>query len=338
MDRWRHVGTHFERFLGRLEAGPDDYCWMLDAAARVLHRVADADACFGAAARPLHRPLVVGAFGSRTALKGDRCIDLLYVLPHRCEAGRPGDAAAREAPWRAALADLARRLDGGGQAAEATADGWLTVTLARPPGAPGTPPRVRVIPGFTRSSSAIHIPLPGRVPGNAPWQRIDPFTQRAHLARVDAMSAGKARALVRMAKAWARFGRVPIRPLALELLACEFVAVWMYRRRSIFFYDWMVRDFFFWLAAQHGRSLALPGTGEAIGTGTGWRQHAEDAHRAAARAADHERDNRTRAALASWRRVFGDRFAADDHDELDDDDAARLAATADGGERALVDG
>jgi hypothetical protein len=92
-------------------------------------------------------------------------------------------------------------------------------------------------------------------------------------------------------------------------LACEFVTVWIYQRQSALFYDWMVRDFFFWLTAQGGRALAIPGTDEALALGDVWCADAEAAHAAAAEASDLERDNMDEQALVRWRRIFGLAFS-----------------------------
>ena len=69
----------------------------------------------------------------------------------------------------------------------------------------------------------------------------------ARLEAADAASGNKASHLILMLKAWRRARRIDIGALALELLVTDFVSVWTYHRRSLLFYDWMVRDFFFWL-------------------------------------------------------------------------------------------
>src|SRR5260370_15173576 len=47
-----------------------------------------------------------------------------------------------------------------------------------------------------------------------------------------------------MLKAWKRECNVDIRSISLEILANVFVTQWEHRHQTIFYYDWMVRDFF----------------------------------------------------------------------------------------------
>jgi hypothetical protein len=97
--------------------------------------------------------------------------------------------------------------------------------------------------------------------------------------------------------------------LALELLACEFVGLWTYQRRSLLFYDWMVRDFFFWLGLQGRRALPVPGVMETVHAGDGWPDDAAAAYRTARRACRLERDNRDDDAREHWVDIFGPAFA-----------------------------
>jgi len=76
------------------------------------------------------------------------------------------------------------------------------------------------------------------------------------------------------------------------------------------FYDWMVRDFFFWLCHQDGRAIPVPGTNELLGLGDAWLGAARSAFAAARRGCDAERRNASDAALGDWRGIFGDSFPA----------------------------
>ncbi len=87
----------------------------------------------------------------------------------------------------------------------------------------------------------------------------------------------------------------------------EFVGQWTYHRRSLLFYDWMVRDFYFWLITQGGRRLPIPGSVETVELGHAWLAHAQAAHAHARRACSLERDNGD--AAQAWRQIFGPAFA-----------------------------
>ncbi len=57
-------------------------------------------------------------------------------------------------------------------------------------------------------------------------------------------SAGKATHLLQMVEAWKRECSVEMKSICLEVAVGVFVKQWIYRDKSLFWYDWMVRDFF----------------------------------------------------------------------------------------------
>lgn len=312
---WRHVTRRFATFLTRLQAGEDEHRRAAAAAAEVAKLLRLRFASGPVTTEPPIEPMMIGGFQKRTALRHAPCVDLLFVLPDHYRTDRSPAARTGLCSWAGGILEMASVLVGRFGAVASSRDGWLTVDVsARPAGptaSPGTTAgkmKVRIVPAFLSGAGGLLVPARGGAPGNSPWRRTAPLSELAHLDHADALADGKARDLVRIAKAWRLLSGAAIAPLALELLACEFSLIWVYRRRSALFYDWMVRDFFFWLAAQGKRELRLPGTDEIVRTGDGWQAAAEHAWRFAAEAADLERDNRESDAIACWCRVFGDRF------------------------------
>lgn len=298
---WRQVPGRFEAFLAWLQPTSEE---RRNAAAAVQTVAALVRQSLRQGRRldaALVNPLVVGGFGKGTAIRDGGPADVLMVLPSRShhldtdgkEAARRGSANADADTVDSAAASFAAALghgDGGGTAAS------------------GILPRMRVVPAYTRERGGYLVPDRQRLLGGGPWRLMQPAAELRHLNAADAVSGGKARHLIQMAKAWRRTTAAPIAPFALELLVCQFLGVWIYRRRSVYFYDWLVRDFFFWLTAQTDSELSIPGSGETLNSGHGWRRHAERAYRLAALAADLERDNRGSESLLCWSLVFGGEF------------------------------
>ena len=307
---WRHVTDRFRGFLDGLQPEPGDR-------ARVVAAVRDVGLLLRRRFPPAGQgdpgaPLVIGGYGKDTAICRTDAIDALFVLPDRSATAGAGAFVLVSPTWRRLVVEMATVLAARYGAVDSDPDGWLGVIVR---GDGGVRTRVRVLPAFPCAAAAgacgYLVPAGGCRGGFVAaegWRQFNPLAELAHLNRADAATAGKARDLVRMARAWRRAGRVPLAPFALELLSCEFLSVWLYHRRSTFFYDWMVRDFFFWLSAQEGRTLAVPGSANTIPSGEGWRQAAERAYALAGYAADLERDNRGLHAAACWRLVFGDDF------------------------------
>ena len=307
---WRHVSARFRAFLNELQPTPGERYATWAAARDVGDLIKrrfflpgiDVDANAG-------DHLVIGGFGNGTAVRPVRGVDLLFVVPARyaLEAGVVAARGGGKVP--ALFRDMIDLLGGRYPGVEMSREGWLSVQAEAGRSPAGERIAVRIIPCFALSGGGYQVAASGGRAGRGPWGRIHPQAELRHLDRVDAAGHGKARDLIRMLKAWRRASGAALGTFALELLACEFVTVWIYQRQSALFYDWMVRDFFFWLTAQGGRSLPIPGTAETLALGDIWCADAAAAHAAAAEASDLERDNRDDQALARWRRIFGLAFA-----------------------------
>lgn len=115
---------------------------------------------------------------------------------------------------------------------------------------------------------------------------------------------GNTRNLIRMIKRWQAHCDVPIKSFWIELIAVEFLNQWEYRDKSMTYYDWMVRDFFEFLAKKEFATLYAPGTYEAMYLGSAWTAKARAAHKHAVNACNDEKDY-PHLAGGSWQVIFG---------------------------------
>ncbi len=246
-------------------------------------------------------PLLIGSHAKDTAIAGAASVDLLFPLPLRSDRrGRNTD----DQP--AVLVDtvtamLAARFGAVtfsrlGSLGIETVDGH------------GLRQGVRVLPVTPAAAGGFVVGAAPSDSDDGPFI-IDPRIELKTLIRVDRATGGKARDLVRLLKAWRRAAAVPLPSLALDSFACEFLEVWLYRRRSLLFYDWMVRDFFFWLSAQADRGRPVPGAAYPLSLPSGWQEAAWRAYEHADAASAMERDGDGRGALTAWRQIFGRGFA-----------------------------
>ena len=53
-----------------------------------------------------------------------------------------------------------------------------------------------------------------------------------------------------MMRAWKKKMSVPIGGLLIDTLAYQFIVNWKHRTKSFYYYDWMCRDFFAFMANQ----------------------------------------------------------------------------------------
>ncbi|TVR95541.1 MAG: hypothetical protein EA406_13790 [Rhodospirillales bacterium] len=297
---WSRVGRRFAGLLSGLPASAEQRAQAGAVGRLVAHGLRRALAAPGDGS-DRGRAILLGGYAKGTAPRFSAAVDVLLVLPAHLRPDFSAGPTALGRRRRRVIAPVAAVLGERHGGVRIDADGWLVVRPAR--GSTSAIPLVRLRPVFACAEGGFLTPAPDGRQG--PWRHLDPAAELANLEAADKATAGKATHLILMLKAWRRAQAVPIQPLALELLAAEFVRAWIYQTQSALFYDWMVRDFFFWAAAQAGRPLPLPGTGETLASGRAWRDAAEAAHVTAALASDLERDNREAEAAACWRHLFG---------------------------------
>lgn len=292
---WRNVTGRFQNFIGNLQPTPQER-------KRAQTAVGDIAACLDWRFQdePAFKndktgtAVTIGGHAKGTAIRPARGVDMLYVLPAELRPAA-GDSGESGRLLDEMLSILSREF----AAQEASDGGWLWIRTLD-----GT--AVRLVPCYRSGGDNLII----AEPGSGEWMAIDPASETARLYEANLASDGKATHLVMMLKAWRRHQMVPLSPFALELLVAEFVLSWTFPRRSLLFYDWMVRDFFFWLIHQSGRELLSPGALETVRIGEEWHQEAVRAFSHAQAACAFERENDI-AATVEWQAVFGPAFNGD---------------------------
>jgi hypothetical protein len=320
---WRHVTGHFHAFIGNLQPTPLERRRAHAAATEVadcLRRQFAPPrplrgrhlAVSGRPARALDDHVVIGGYGKGTAVRPSRSVDMLYILPAEL---RPPTAMAR--PMIASMAgEMSAALASTFATREQPDEGWLSVRSF-------SDVEVRLTPCFRTAGDALMVAASH---ATGAWLSTNPVAEAARLHQADLASGGKATHLIMMLKAWRRTHDVALTSLAIELLVTEFALAWIYPRRSLLFYDWMVRDFFFWLVHQARRELLTPGALERLHLGDAWLEAAARAYGQARRACAMEHDDREEEAAQEWRRIFGPEFSVA---------AIRLPAARQGGLNAL---
>ncbi|WP_333630733.1 SMODS domain-containing nucleotidyltransferase [Agrobacterium cavarae] len=236
--------------------------------------------------------LLMGSWGKLTRVRPSRDVDLIFLLPehvyHRFQL-RSGNKQSQ----------LLQEIKGVLSAtySQTTMRGDSQVVVV-----PFSSMPVEVSPGFVCNDGSIIV-----CDANDGGRYIT-STARAEAAAldfIDTATNGNARRLARMAKQWQRHCDVPLKSFQLERLACEFLATYRYAQESVFYHDWMVRDFFISLLARANTYLIMPGTGERIWLGNDWLSRAQSAVRNASFACDYERVNNNYIAGLYWQDVFG---------------------------------
>jgi len=87
----------------------------------------------------------------------------------------------------------------------------------------------------------------------------------------------------------------------------------IYRDKGLFWYDWMIRDFFAFLFPYLDGSTNIIGTADVVPLGDEWRTKLETAYNRAMKACEYEHADRGLSAAIEWEKIFGSRFKTTMH-------------------------
>lgn len=292
---WQHVIPHFSAFLKELELSPNhrsDAEGKADRIARSLftkyypNSQFFSPSCF----------MKVGSYGKDTAAICDTDLDMMFILP-------------REVFYR-----VDQLLGNKQSQLLQEVKNAMFLTFPRTPlradgpiiQAPFTSYHVEVIPAFLCEDGTY---LTANTADGGSWRYANPAVEFANLQAADRASLGKATHLTKMLKAWKYECNVEIKSISLEVLACVFVQQWQHRDQSIYYYDWMIRDYFLFMLKYINGSTRVPGTTENIQLGQSWATKCASAYQRALKACEHEKADFPLAASVEWQKIFGTRFS-----------------------------
>lgn len=290
---WAYVTTHFTTFLSNLEltrSQRDDAMTKVNSVGRCLH------AKYYQGVYDSANVVVVGSYGKNTAVRPPSDIDMLYLLPvseyYRINQVFGNGQSQLLQEVKRALADSFPRTD-------LSADGQVVK-------APFASFAVEVVPAF-RCDDGTYVTCYTADGGS--WRGSNPLAEYRAITDLDAICENKATHLTKMLKAWKRICNVPLKSIVLEIAACSFVRQWPHNQQSIFWYDWMVRDFFAFLWQHKNGTAQIPGLQETLSLGDQWVSRCESAYSRAVKACEYEHDDFGILAEDEWKKIFGDQFA-----------------------------
>ena len=289
---WAYVTEHFTSFLRNVEltqSQRSDAMTKVHTVGRCLH------AAYYLGAYNPGNVLVVGSYGKGTAIRPPTDIDILYLLPvaeyHRINQVFGNGQSQLLQEVKRELADTFPRTD-------LSADGQVVL-------APFESFAVEIVPTFLCNDGTY---VTCHTAGGGSWRASNPKAEHNAIAVCDKACGNKATHLTKMLKAWKRTCNVPMKSIVLEIAACSFVWQWQYRQQSIFWYDWMIRDFFTFLWQYRNGTAQIPGIQETISLGDQWVSRCESAYSRAAKACEYEHIDCGILAEDEWKKIFGDQL------------------------------
>lgn len=235
---------------------------------------------------------LMGSWGKRTRVRPSRDIDILFLLPdhvyHRLQA-REGNRQSN------LLQEVKNVLVTTYPSTTMRGDGQVVLL-------PFNTTPIEIAPGFRCTDGRIII---CDTNDGGRYKISTAEAEARDLAASDTQWNGNTRALARMMKSWQRERNVPLKSFQIERLVIEFLASWPYSHHDLFWYDWMIRDFFAFLIRHANTYLVMPGTSEMVWLGSDWLNRAQTAHRHAVSACENECGNYEAYAGDDWQKIFG---------------------------------
>jgi Second Messenger Oligonucleotide or Dinucleotide Synthetase domain len=286
---WQYVRRRFAKFLGNLEPTADQH-----ADGTTKHggvRAALNRAYYGHSSETANS-LLIGSWGKNTRVRPSRDVDLIFLLP----ASMHGQYEQRSGNRQSALLQEVRNvLARTYTQTTIRGDGQVVVI-------PFNSIPVEVALGF-RCADANIIVCDTNSGGT--YKISSAEAEANELAVSDARWSGNTRALIRMLKSWQRENNVQLKSFQIERIAIFFLNQWQYSHHDLFWYDWMIRDFFGFLVQQPNKWFVMPGNNEVIYLGDEWLFQAQRAQKHALAACENEHDNYEATAGLDWQKIFG---------------------------------
>jgi hypothetical protein len=236
--------------------------------------------------------ILTGSWGKHTQVRPPRDVDVLFLLPGHVYYRFQKRAGNRQSQLLQEMKEILMLTYG---RTTMRGDGQVVVV-------PFDTAPVEVSPGFRCSDGSIII---CDTNDGGRYRTSTAEAEANDLILSDARWNGNTRAFIRMTKCWQRKQNVPLKSFQIERFAIEFLESWSNSRYDLFWYDWMVRDFFNFLISRTNTYLLMPGSGELVWLGSDWLSHVETAHRHAISACENEHRNDEASAGRDWQHIFG---------------------------------
>lgn len=241
----------------------------------------------------------VGSMGRNTAIPTVSDVDLLYVMPYQIfqtydsYSGNKQSALLSAVRNAIAITYPTSRISGDGQVVVISFDDGITYEVL--------PAFLNMEDGYTFADTNSG----GSWKSCKPKHEINAFQSRDLACNRNLVS------LCRMVRAWKDTNNVSISGMLIDTMCFNFIENWAYKDKSYFYYDFLTRDFFRFLAAQSVTQTfwKAPGSGSFV-SGGGFQYKARRAELKAIEICAHIAANQEWSAKQKLREIYGSKFTA----------------------------
>ena len=246
--------------------------------------------------------LYVGSYGRNTAIEGFSDLDMVFELPSDLYYQYDGYSGNGQSALLQAVRNSMQKTY---STSSLGADGQVVVVSFQD----GI--TFEVVPVFTNRAGSYTYPDSN---SGGRWRTTNPRPEIEAIRNKNATCNGNLVPLCRMMRSWKRKWDVPIGGLLVDTLAYQFIDGWQYKDKSYFYYDYMCRDFFRFMADQDKEKeyWKAPGSGQYVyGKGL-FQWKATRCYNISVEAIGHETASPKRewSAKQKWREIFGTLYPA----------------------------
>ena len=244
--------------------------------------------------------LQVGSYGRNTAIHGTSDVDMIFQLPWSLYEQYDSYSSNGQSALLQEVRNSVKKTYSG---TDIGADGQVILI----PFSDGI--TFELVPGFLNPDDSYTHPDSN---GGGSWKRTNPRPEIEAIRTRNSTCNDNLIPLCRMMRAWKKKMSVPIGGLLIDTLAYQFIIDWEYRDKSYFYYDYMCRDFFAYMADQSTDQeyWRAPGSGQRVYAGGQFQYKAKRCYNIALQAIEHETATPKRewSAKQKWREIFGTSF------------------------------
>ena len=244
--------------------------------------------------------LYVGSYGRNTATQGFSDLDMIFQLPYSVYQQYNNYRGNGQSALLQAVRQSIQRtysttnIGADGQVVQVPFTDGITF---------------EVVPAFVNKDESFTFP---NANAGGSWQTTNPRPEIEAIRSRNKDCNGNLFPLCRMMRAWKSKWSVPIGGLLIDTLAYQFIRDWQYRDKSYYYYDYMCRDFFAYMADQDRTQSywRAPGSLQYVYRKGPFEWKATRCYNLSLEAIVHETASPKRewSAKQKWREIFGTSF------------------------------
>ena len=244
--------------------------------------------------------LYVGSYGRNTAIQGFSDLDMIFRLPYSVYqrynnySGNGQSALLQAVRQSIGKTYSTSQVGADGQVVEISFTDGITF---------------EVVPAFDNTDGSFTFPDAN---SGGTWRTTNPKPEIEAIRSRNSDCNGNLVHLCRMMRAWKSKWDVPIGGLLIDTLAYQFIDNWEFKDKSYFYYDYMCRDFFAFMAEQDKDQTywRAPDSGQYVYGKGPFQWKAARCHNISLEAIAHETASPKQewSAKQKWREIFGTSF------------------------------